>query len=513
MAVKAALFGAILFMLATLVGGQTQHDVVTIGDLPTCTDIVYGKIFVVNDATDNLDCTVGGGTEFVECFCDPPGAIWTPFLTQVGASGYFLNDPIISYGAGAPDFTNDRAAIDSVDIDVSNVGGTQIEWLLLTDSVGDLELDFIDGDTPADEDCVTIETGGANGTLEAQPCGSGDSARVEDGDNGATFTAMSDLDFEDSGDINFVRAAGPPDQVTGIVRANSVALTTDTTGNYVASATANEGLVMTGTEGGSLGIKDCAATESLRRNAGDTDWECFTASAGGGDSLRVEDGDNTGTFTAATDADFDDSGDINFILNTAAAPDIVTASVRADSVALTTDTTGDYVNSITANQGILLTGTEGASVGLIDCAENQILKNTGAGGAAWTCSADDDVPEAGDFGDAFDLDGNGTIDNDAVTYAKMQNISTTDRLLGLDSAAPNNPEELTVHNVLDWLGTGQGAIIYRDAAVWKVLNADLDGEVLTTHGIGANPTWEPVSGGSGLTHPQVMARVAVGGGY
>ena len=35
---------------------------------------------------------------------------------------------------------------------------------------------------------------------------------------------------------------------------DSVALGTDTTGNYVAGATPNSGLVMTGTEGGTLGI-------------------------------------------------------------------------------------------------------------------------------------------------------------------------------------------------------------------------------------------------------------------
>lgn len=65
--------------------------------------------------------------------------------------------------------------------------------------------------------------------------GGGDNIRVEDGDNAGTFTAMSDADFDDSGDINFTRAAGPPDILTGTVRPDSVALLTDTTGNYVRS--------------------------------------------------------------------------------------------------------------------------------------------------------------------------------------------------------------------------------------------------------------------------------------
>lgn len=47
------------------------------------------------------------------------------------------------------------------------------------------------------------------------------------------------------------------------IQANSVDLGTDTTGNYVASATASGGLTMTGTEGGSLGVLLPTATDAL----------------------------------------------------------------------------------------------------------------------------------------------------------------------------------------------------------------------------------------------------------
>jgi len=52
--------------------------------------------------------------------------------------------------------------------------------------------------------------------------GGGDNARAEDGDNLGTFTAMVDIDFDDSGDINFVRTAGPPDVLTGLIRTAAV---------------------------------------------------------------------------------------------------------------------------------------------------------------------------------------------------------------------------------------------------------------------------------------------------
>jgi len=62
----------------------------------------------------------------------------------------------------------------------------------------------------------------------------------------------------------------------------------------------------------------------------------------------------------------------------------------------------------------------------------------------------------GDKGD-ITVSGTGTtwtIDNDAVTYAKMQNISATDRLLGRDTAAAGDTEELTVGGGLEFTGSG-----------------------------------------------------------
>jgi hypothetical protein len=47
-----------------------------------------------------------------------------------------------------------------------------------------------------------------------------------------------------------------------------------------------------------------------------------------------------------------------------------------------------------------------------------------------------------------------TIDNDVVTYAKMQNVSATDRLLGRDTAGAGDVEELTVGGGIEFTGTG-----------------------------------------------------------
>ena len=47
-----------------------------------------------------------------------------------------------------------------------------------------------------------------------------------------------------------------------------------------------------------------------------------------------------------------------------------------------------------------------------------------------------------------------TIDNDVVTYAKMQNVSATDRLLGRDTAGAGDVEELTVGGGIEFTGSG-----------------------------------------------------------
>lgn len=45
-----------------------------------------------------------------------------------------------------------------------------------------------------------------------------------------------------------------------------------------------------------------------------------------------------------------------------------------------------------------------------------------------------------------------TIPNDTVTYAKIQNVSATDRLLGRDTAAAGDIEEISVSNGIEFTG-------------------------------------------------------------
>lgn len=89
-----------------------------------------------------------------------------------------------------------------------------------------------------------------------------------------------------------------------------------------------------------------------------------------------------------------------------------------------------------------------------------------------------------------------TIANGAVTYAKIQNVSATSRVLGRKTAGAGSTEELTFSEVLDFVGSAaQGDILYRGSTGWARLAAGTNGQYLQTQGAAANPQWATVVAG------------------
>lgn len=85
------------------------------------------------------------------------------------------------------------------------------------------------------------------------------------------------------------------------------------------------------------------------------------------------------------------------------------------------------------------------------------------------------------------------IVNSNVTYAKIQNVSATSRVLGRKTAGVGSIEELTLNDILEFIGSAaQGDILYRDAASWARLPAGISGQFLRTNGAGANPSWQDI---------------------
>jgi len=109
----------------------------------------------------------------------------------------------------------------------------------------------------------------------------------------------------------------------------------------------------------------------------------------------------------------------------------------------------------------------------------------------------------GDKGDVI-VSGTGfvwTIDNNVVTYAKMQDVSATARLLARKSAGAGDPEEASLSEVLDFIGSAtRGDILFRGASAWARLPAGTAGNILTTQGAAADPTWGAAPSGSAGKH-------------
>jgi hypothetical protein len=154
--------------------------------------------------------------------------------------------------------------------------------------------------------------------------------------------------------------------LTGNVTGNVTGSSGSTTGN-AATVTTNANLTGHVTSVGNAAVLGSFTVAQLNTAISDGD-----VATGGGTATGTNTGDQTITLTG----DVTGSGTGSFA-----------ATIAANSVALGTDTTGDYVSSATASQGLLLTGTEGASLGLIDCAANEIIKRN-AGDTAWECAAD-----------------------------------------------------------------------------------------------------------------------------
>lgn len=79
------------------------------------------------------------------------------------------------------------------------------------------------------------------------------------------------------------------------------------------------------------------------------------------------------------------------------------------------------------------------------------------------------------------------ISDNAVTYAKMQNVSATSRILGRKTAGAGDVEECTLSEVLDFISSAaQGDILTRGAAGWQRLAAGASGTFLKSNGAAAD---------------------------
>jgi hypothetical protein len=178
--------------------------------------------------------------------------------------------------------------------------------------------------------------------------------------------------------------------------------------------------------------------------------------------------------------------------------------IGTTSIALNRSSASQSLTGITSIDGSAATLTNGRTIGM-------------TGDVVWTSAS---------FNGSANVTGTSTIQNSAVTYAKIQNVSAQHRVLGRISTAAGVVEELTPENMVTLInqastaiaatkgGTGQtsytiGDLLYASSSsALAKLAGVATGNALISGGTGTAPAWGKI----GLaTHVSGTLSVANGG--
>jgi len=78
----------------------------------------------------------------------------------------------------------------------------------------------------------------------------------------------------------------------------------------------------------------------------------------------------------------------------------------------------------------------------------------------------------------------------SITRAMITNVTATQRVIGRNTAGAGVEEEVTLTQLLDWIGSAaQGDTFYRGASSWARRAAGAEGQYFKTNGAGADPSW------------------------
>ena len=209
-----------------------------------------------------------------------------------------------------------------------------------------------------------------------------------------TITLAGDL----SGSVTLTDLASAT--LTATIVANSVALGTDTTGAYIATVAAGEGIDVSGSgaESATITISAEDATDS-NKGIASFDSTDFTVSSGDVTlkAERIQDivgdmvGSNTESGIVVTYQDADGTLDFNVndptialtgdVAGSATMTDLgnvtISTTIQPNSIALATDTTGNYVATIAAGEGIDVSGSGSENSAVTISAEDATASNKG----------------------------------------------------------------------------------------------------------------------------------------
>jgi len=380
------------------VNGTTNEIEVAVSATDTLTIGLPNNVTIGNNLIVTGNLTVNGTT------------------STVNSTTVTVDDPIITLGgdtAPASDDNKDRG----VEFRWHNGTAAKVGFFGYDDSTG--YFTFIPDATNTSE-----VFSGTKGTLDVTSI----TGTAASWTTARTITLGGDL----SGSVSIDGSANVT--LTATIAADSVALGTDTTGNYVASIT--NGSYITGGNGGSEGA---ALTLAVDATSANTASKVVARDASGnfsaGTITAALSGNATTATTLATARTISLGGDLSGSASFNGSADItITATIAADSVALGTDTTGNYVATVAAGTPGVQSGTSGLS----------ISATAGEGTAATIAHADTSTQA--------------TVSNAGRTYIQSITLDDFGHITAISSAS----ETVTDTNTTYSISTEAGGDIYSE---------------------------------------------------
>ena len=224
-----------------------------------------------------------------------------------------------------------------------------------TDTTGNYMSDLTQGTgvsithTPGEGSNATIAIGQAVGTSSSVQFAAvtapliGNASTATTLENARTISLGGDV----SGSVSFNGSSDV--SISATIQPNSVSLGTDTSGDYVSSLVAGTGVTLTNNSG-----ETATPTVAIGQDVATSASVTFASvnAPVSGNATTASTLQNSRTISLSGDV----SGSVSF--NGSSNVDIVT-TVQPNSVALGTDTTGNYVNDLTAGTGVTVTHTPG----------------------------------------------------------------------------------------------------------------------------------------------------------
>jgi hypothetical protein len=357
-------------------------------------------------------------------------------------------------------------------------------------------------DSANDEECLTYET--TTGDFEWQSCGGGASALGDLSD--VTITGAVE------GDIIYYNGSAWVDLGRGsngqVLKSTSTTIEwgTDSTGagggiNTVKSDDAQVGDadIQTIDFASPLTVSESPDQEiNVGLSAGLSDLTDVGTTTPTSGNILIGDGTNFDSVAVSGDATINSSGVVT--VSNASTADALTsnptdcsANEFANAIAADGDLTcaaiadADVPNTITID--LAATATALAANGG-NCSAGNYPLGVDASGAVESCTADDDVPESGDFGNAADLESDGSLSADVVSTAEMADANFGDWTCSGGSCTVDN-------NVIDGaniaLGSdAQGDVMFYGGTDYERLAPGTSGQFLQTQGAAADPQWASI---------------------